>query len=111
MRGIINLKALCMLSPDAKPNAVHRYLFELEKQDKQIWFDRTVMAHILYFLSDIGWAAVISGQLPRARILFERQRMQHDLQAVSVTLYNYPDSRGRSVNRDEAGHWNRDTGL
>ena len=31
--------------------------------------------------------------------------------AVSVSLYNYPDSRERSVNRDEAGHWNRDTGL
>ena len=37
------------------------------RQEKQIWFDRTVIAHILYFISDIGWAAVISGNLPRSR--------------------------------------------
>ena len=36
-------------------------------QEKQIWFNRTVIAHILYFLSDIGWAAVIGGALPRTR--------------------------------------------
>ena len=36
-------------------------------QEKQIWFNRTVIAHILYFLSDIGWAAVIGGVLPRTR--------------------------------------------
>ena len=39
------------------------------RQEKQIWFDRTMMAHILYFLSDIGWAAVIGGQLARTRFL------------------------------------------
>ena len=36
-------------------------------QEKQIWFNRTVIAHILYFVSDIGWAAVIGGVLPRTR--------------------------------------------
>ena len=39
------------------------------RQEKQIWFNRTIIAHILYFLSDIGWAAVLSGQLPRTRFL------------------------------------------
>lgn len=39
------------------------------RQEKQIWFNRTVIAHILYFTSDIGWAAVLSGQLPRIRFL------------------------------------------
>ena len=39
------------------------------KQEKQIWFNWTVVAHILYFISDIGWAAVLSGQLPRTRFL------------------------------------------
>jgi len=39
------------------------------RQEKQIWFDRTAIAHILYFLSDIGWAAVVSGYLPRTRFL------------------------------------------
>ena len=39
------------------------------KQEKQIWFNRTIIAHILYFVSDIFWAAVLSGQLPRYRSL------------------------------------------
>ena len=39
------------------------------RQEKQIWFNRTIVAHILYFLSDIGWAAVLSGQLLRTRAL------------------------------------------
>ena len=39
------------------------------KQEKQIWFNRTVVTHILYFLSDIGWAAVLSGNLPKTRFL------------------------------------------
>ena len=39
------------------------------KQEKQIWFNWTIIAHILYFLSDIAWAAVLSGQLPRTRYL------------------------------------------
>ena len=39
------------------------------RQEKQIWFDRTMVAHICYFISDIGWAAVISGALPRTRTL------------------------------------------
>ena len=47
---------------------VHDKLYNT-RQEKQIWYDRTVIAHILYFLSDIGWAAVLSGQLPRTRLL------------------------------------------
>lgn len=39
------------------------------RQEKQIWYDRTIVAHILYFLSDIGWAAELSGQLPTSRFL------------------------------------------
>ena len=39
------------------------------RQEKQIWYERTLLAHILYFLSDIGWAAVLSGYLPRTRFL------------------------------------------
>ena len=38
------------------------------QQEKQLWFNRTLIAHILYFLSDIGWAAVISGHLVRNRV-------------------------------------------
>ena len=46
----------------------HDHLYST-RQEKQIWFDRTMIAHIFYFLSDIGWAAVLSGYLPRTRFL------------------------------------------
>lgn len=39
------------------------------QQEKQVWFNRTIIAHILYFISDIGWAAVLGNQLPRTRLL------------------------------------------
>ncbi len=45
------------------------------RQEKQIIFDRALMAHILYFISDVFWAGVISGVLPRTRL--------------SVALLNY----------------------
>ncbi len=35
------------------------------RQDKQLWFNRTLWVHIFYFLSDIGWASMIAGLLPR----------------------------------------------
>ena len=37
------------------------------RQEKQIWFDRAVIAFILYFVSDIFWAAILGGALPRTR--------------------------------------------
>lgn len=48
------------------------------RQEKQIWFNRTIIAHILYILSDVVWAGVISGHLPQIRFL-----------TVSVNLVNY----------------------
>ena len=39
------------------------------KQEKQIWFNNTIIMHIIYFVSDICWAGVLSGQLPRTRLL------------------------------------------
>ena len=39
------------------------------RQEKQIWYDRTIIAHVLYFLADICWAAELSGELPRTRFL------------------------------------------
>ena len=37
------------------------------KTDRENWFIRTGVVHIFYFLSDVGWAAVESGMLPRIR--------------------------------------------
>ena len=39
------------------------------KQDKQLRFNYTVIAHILYFANDIFWAAVLNGYLPKTRLL------------------------------------------
>ena len=37
------------------------------KQEKQIWFGRAIMAFILYFISDACWAALLSGLFTRVR--------------------------------------------
>ncbi len=37
------------------------------RTERENWFVRTGIVYIIYFLSDIGWAAVESGQLPRTR--------------------------------------------
>lgn len=39
----------------------------MNKQEKQIVFDRALIVHILYFISDIFWAGVLSNILPRTR--------------------------------------------
>ena len=41
------------------------------RSEKQVWFERAVFLCILYFISDAFWAAVVSGQLPKIRILVE----------------------------------------
>ena len=38
-------------------------------QEKQIWFNRSIVAFISYFFTDAFWAAVLGGVLPRARWL------------------------------------------
>ena len=37
------------------------------RQEKQIWFVRAIISDILYFISDIGWAAIIGGKIPPTR--------------------------------------------
>ena len=39
------------------------------KQEKQIRFNRSIISFILYFVSDIFWAAVLGGALPNVRWL------------------------------------------
>ena len=38
-------------------------------QEKQLCFNKTLVSFMLYFLNDIGWAAVLGGLLPRSRFL------------------------------------------
>ena len=58
------------------------------RQEKQIWFNRAIIAYILYFLSDIGWDAVINGQLPRVRILVELFNLTNYI-LIGVTTYEW----------------------
>lgn len=44
-------------------------LLHSTKQEKQIWFNRSIIAFILYFISDAFWAAVLGGALPAYRWL------------------------------------------
>ncbi len=37
------------------------------KQEKQIWFGRAILAFILYFISDACWAALLSGLFTKVR--------------------------------------------
>lgn len=39
--------------------------FSMNRQEKQLIFDRALIAHILYFVSDVIWAGVIAGRVPR----------------------------------------------
>ena len=43
-------------------------LLSIDKQEKQIKYDRALIAFMLYFVSDALWAAVIAGMLPRNRV-------------------------------------------
>ncbi len=44
-----------------------RDLFKVDKQEKQIRYDHALIAFMLYFASDLFWAAVISGVIPKTR--------------------------------------------
>lgn len=44
-----------------------RDLFSVDRQEKQIKFDRALIAFMLYFISDALWAAIIAGIMPRNR--------------------------------------------
>ncbi len=39
----------------------------VDRQEKQIKYDRSLIAFMLYFASDVFWAGIISGVLPRTR--------------------------------------------
>ena len=39
------------------------------RQEKQILLDRVMVAHIIYFANDWVWAALLSGLIPRTRLL------------------------------------------
>ena len=58
------------------------------QQEKQIWFNRAVVAFMLYFISDVGWDAVVNGVLPRERSLIELFNLTNYV-LLSVTAYEW----------------------
>ena len=56
---IICLIIFCMM--------LFRDLMKVDKQEKQLKYDQALVSFMLYFLSDLFWAAVISGVLPKNR--------------------------------------------
>ena len=59
--SIVCTVILCML-------LIHDVLHST-KQEKQIWFNRSIISFIAYFISDAFWAAVLGGVLPNERWL------------------------------------------
>ncbi len=45
-----------------------RDLFNVDRQEKQIKFDHTLIAFMLYFVSDAFWCGVDSGVLPKNQL-------------------------------------------
>lgn len=58
------------------------------QQEKQIWFNRAIVAFILYFVSDVCWDAVLNGILPRVRILVELFNLTNFI-LLSVMAYEW----------------------
>ena len=59
--SIVCTVILCML-------LIHDVLHST-KQEKQIWFNRSIISFIAYFINDACWAAVLGGVLPNERWL------------------------------------------
>ena len=53
-------------------------IFKIDRQEKQIKFDRALVAFMLYFISDTLWAAVIDGSIPKTAV-----------SVIAVNLSNY----------------------
>ncbi len=60
-------------------------LLSVDKQEKQIKYDRTLIAFLLYFLSDGLWAAIIAGVLPRTRFTVVSTNFANCILMSSIT--------------------------
>ncbi len=62
--------------------------FHSSRQSKQLWFSRTILVHICYFLSDIGWAAV-SANLLHPRYTFSQLFNFSNYVLLSLIAYEW----------------------
>lgn len=77
-------------------------LFSVDKQEKQIKYDRVLIAFMLYFVSDALWAAVISGMLPRTKFTVLTTNFANCvlMAAITYTWLRYVMAVEQVPNRD-----------
>ena len=63
-------------------------IFHSTKQEKQIWFRRSIISFILYFISDSFWAAVLGGALPNSRWLVALLNLSNYI-LMSIMAYEW----------------------
>ena len=79
----------------------------LDRQEKQIKFDKSLIAFILYFTADCFWAAIAGGVIPKARpiVLLVLLSLYVFMTAISYTWLEYVmaveqlPNRNRPLNR------------
>ena len=83
---------------------IHNH-FNIDRQEKQIKFDRALIAFILYFLTDSVWAGVVDGFFPRALIGISTFLIYVFMAAIIyfwldyVMAYEQVPHRNRPINR------------
>lgn len=84
-----------------------RDLFGGDRQEKQIKFDRALIAFMLYFVSDVIWAAVIDGAIPQTDFSIAATNFANYFLMAGITYlwldfvlaYEQVPHRNRSVNK------------
>ena len=78
-------------------------LLSIDKQEKQIKYDRALIAFMLYFTSDALWAAVIAGMLPRNRFTVVASNFANCvlMAAITYTWLRYVMAVEQIPNRDK----------
>ena len=83
-----------------------RDLLNVDKQEKQIKYDHTLIAFMLYFVSDALWAAVIAGMLPRNKLTVISTNFSNCvlMSGITYTWLRYVMAVERTPNRDSRSH-------
>ncbi len=80
--------------------------FHSSRQSKQLWFSRTILVHICYFLSDIGWAAA-SANLLQPRYTFSMLFNFSNYVLLSLIAYEWFMFMASAENMNIPSSWRR----
>ena len=77
-------------------------LMSVDRQEKQIKFDRVLAAFIAYFISDVFWAAVITGTIPKTIFSASLTNISNLVLMILITYcwFNYAMAVLQSPNRN-----------